>query len=275
MKKVGLALGVGGFRGGVHIGVIKTLLKHNIPIDYIAGTSAGAIIGGIYALTKDINITEQAYKNFKATNYASLFLDISFITGLIKGTKFEDYLNKYTLNKNIQYTKTPFVAIATDITTSNKVEIKSGNLAKAIQHSGNVPVLFESKVDENVYLADGGLSSPLAIETVKNMGADVVIAVDTLSGMFPLNEKEIKTLDGTKMIFISMHTFLSRISKYQAKEADVLIQPQTPWSNAGMLSKNVSSDLIIQDGIDATEKSIAKIKELIETKGFFNRFVKK
>lgn len=264
MKKVGLALGSGGWRGGVHIGVIKVLLKHNIPIDFIAGTSAGAIVGGLYAYKKDIEAVEKVFKEFNGLNFAQTFLDLGAKGGFVKGKNFIKYLNRYLNDANIEDTQIPFCAVASDILSGEKIEIKKGHLAKSVQASSIIPVLFEPTLHEGRYLVDGGLTSPVPVETVKNMGADIVIAVDTLGGLFPIQKKKREELDGTKMANLSIRLLLESLARKETRYADININPNIPGSESGFILKMVTEKHIIHHGEEATEKVIKDIKSLLK-----------
>jgi len=265
MKKIGLALGSGGWRGGVHIGVIKTLEKHNIPIHYIAGTSAGAIVGGLYAYKKRIDEVEEVYRAFKGKSFAtSFFLDIGTKGGFIRGEKFTQYLDTYLEKINIEDTKIPFRALATDILHGEKVELKEGHLAKAMQISSTIPVLFEPTFTNGKYLVDGGLTSPVPVETVRDMGADIVIAVDTLGGIFPIDKKNIEPLTGNKMANIALRLLLENLSRKSTEHADIVINPETPGAETGFLLKLLAEKNIVKYGEEATEKIIPELKKLLD-----------
>lgn len=264
MKKVGLALGSGGWRGGVHIGVIKVLLKHNIPIDFIAGTSAGAIVGGLYAYKQDIDAVEKVFREFSGLNFAQTFLDIGIKGGLVKGQNFIKYLNTYLNDANIENTQIPFCAVAADILSGEKIEIKKGHLAKAVQTSSSIPVLFQPSIHEGKYLVDGGLVSPVPVQTVKNMGADIVISVDTLGGLFPIETKEREKLNNTKMANLSIRLLLESLARKETQFADITINPNIPGSESGFILKMVTEKHIIHHGEEATEKVIDQIKSLLK-----------
>ena len=263
-KKVGLALGSGGWRGGVHIGVIRVLEKYGIPIDYIAGTSAGSIVGGIYAYKKDITLVETMFREVNMSVFAKSYMDISMRGGLIKGNQFIKVIAEHTDNSNIEDTIIPFCAVATDLFSGEKVEMKEGNLAEALKTSSTIPLIFKPTITNGRYLVDGGLTSPIPVQTVKDMGADIVIAVDTLGGVFPIDTSDIKEVSSNKLVNISMRLLLESLSRRDKSQADIVIDPKIPGAEVGLLHSKKSQAITIQCGVDATEELIHEIKRLID-----------
>jgi NTE family protein len=208
--KVGLVLSGGGARGVAHIGVLKALEELRIPVDYIAGTSMGAIVGGLYAsgmspeemerwfaeadwryLLSDAPPREsRAYRSREREFRLNQNLEIGLSgtgepqlpTGFIAGQKLIVNLRELTLParkaRDFDQLPIPFRAVATDLETGEKVELSSGELAQAMRASMAVPAIFTPYRIGDRVLVDGGLSSNLPIETVQSMGADVIIAVD-------------------------------------------------------------------------------------------------
>ena len=175
--KIGLALGSGGSRGLAHIGVIKALEENNIPIDFIAGTSIGAMAGGFYAVGLGVKKMEDIVLE---TNWRRMFslVDPRLKQGLITGEKVKTFIEGYVDGKRIEDCKIPFVAVATDLKTGEIVVLNKGEMAQAIRASISVPLVFKPVEIDGRMLADGGLSAPVPVEIVRAMGADIVIAVN-------------------------------------------------------------------------------------------------
>ena len=175
--KIGLALGSGGSRGLAHIGVIKALEENNIPIDFIAGTSIGAMAGGFYAVGLGVKKMEDIALE---TNWRRMFslVDPRLKQGLITGEKVKTFIEGYVDGKRIEDCKIPFVAVATDLKTGEIVVLNKGEMAQAIRASISVPLVFKPVEIDGRMLADGGLSAPVPVEIVRAMGADIVIAVN-------------------------------------------------------------------------------------------------
>ncbi|MDJ0837316.1 MAG: patatin-like phospholipase family protein [Acidobacteriota bacterium] len=207
--KIGLALSGGGARGGAHVGVLRVLEELNIPVDYIAGTSMGAVIGGLYAagLTPDelaVELTEtdweevfkdtqpRARKSFrrKQEEREDLFsFDLGLGrsgfkigSGLITGRKLNALLRTKTLHirdlDTFDQLPVPFQAVATDLATGQPVVLDRGDLVTAIRASMAIPAVFRPVKLDGRILVDGGVVQNLPVETLRAMGADIVIAVD-------------------------------------------------------------------------------------------------
>ncbi len=175
--KIGLALGSGGSRGLTHIGVIKALEENNIPIDFIAGSSIGAMAGGFYAAGLDIKKMEEIALE---TNWHRMFslIDPHLKQGLVSGEKVKTFIEGYINGKKIEDCKIPFVAVATDLKTGEVVVLNKGEMAQAIRTSISIPLVFKPVEIDGRILADGGLSASVPVEIVRGMGANLVIAVN-------------------------------------------------------------------------------------------------
>ncbi len=259
-KKVGLALGSGGARGMAHIGVIKKLVENNIPIDYIAGSSAGALFGGLYAAFGDVKKLEEVATSFNWKDWMKSFADPALGLGILKGEKAETQLRGWVNHVNIEDLKIKFGAVATDLNTAEVVVIDIGDLAKAVRASGSVPLLFQPEKIAGRYLIDGGLSCPVPVEIVKQMGADIVIAVN-LDSVYFLNEKK-KVVKHTVLSVLKNSLFLLRhhLAEKEIRGADVIINPDIPYV---MDLDFVHKDNIIKGGEEAAEKQIKLIKKLL------------
>ncbi len=175
--KIGLALGSGGSKGFAHIGIIKVLEKNNIPIDFIAGTSIGAMVGGFYAAGLGVEKIEEIALGTDWRRMISL-VDPHFKHGLVSGEKVKTFIQNHIGGKEFKDCRIPFVAVATDLKTGEIVTLDKGEMAPAIRASISVPLAFKPVELEGRVLVDGGLSSPVPVEVVRNMGADIVIAVN-------------------------------------------------------------------------------------------------
>ena len=180
-KKVGLALGSGGAKGLSHIGVIKFLEEMGVKIDFITGSSIGALIGGAYASGLSIEEIEDIALETDLTSTAKLFSPGFGKSGLVTGIKVQEFLTSILGNKNIEYMPIPFTAVATDIITGQEIHFNKGNLVEAIRASISIPIVFQPVICNNIVLVDGGLVNPVPINIAREMGADYIIAVNILS----------------------------------------------------------------------------------------------
>jgi NTE family protein len=176
-KNVGLALGGGGARGWAHIGVIRALEEQAVPINYIAGTSIGALVGAIYVQDK-LHRLEQFAADINMRNLLSL-LDIAFPgLGLIEGDQIREFLSEYLTDAKIEDCKTPFRCVATDFLLKKEVIFDTGVMVDAVRASISMPGVFVPCQHRNAYLVDGGVMNPVPVNVAKAMGADVVVAVN-------------------------------------------------------------------------------------------------
>jgi len=214
--KIGLALSGGGARGAAHIGILRVLEQLHIPIDYIAGTSMGSIIAGLYAIGMSPDEIEHAFttidwnhifddnppretRAFRRKRDDDLYVDAASVgyndgnielpTGLIQGQKFDLELRKLTLQaaeiRDFDKFPIPYRAVATDINNGKAVVFDKGDIALAMRASMAVPAVFAAVEVDGVTLVDGGIADNLPIDVVRKMGADIIIAVDIST---PLDE---------------------------------------------------------------------------------------
>ena len=176
-KKVGLALGSGSARGGAHIGVIRALAEAGINIHCVAGTSAGAVVGAVFA-SGNLDTLEEIVVGFDWKQIARFFDVVFPKSGLIDGKKVADFVRGHVRVKNIEDLPIPFSAVATDLATGREVVIQDGDLIEAIRASISIPGIFTPVRRDGRILADGGLVNPVPVNVAREMGADFVIAVD-------------------------------------------------------------------------------------------------
>lgn len=176
--KIGLALGSGGSKGLAHIGIIKILEENNIPIDFIAGSSIGAMVGGFYASGLSAKKIEKIALSADWRKVFSVLFEPSLKKGLIGGEKVKTFIESYINGKNFEDCKIPFVAVATDLKTGEIVILNNGEMASAIIASLSIPLIFKPVEIDGRMLADGGLSAPVPVEIARNMGSDIIIAVN-------------------------------------------------------------------------------------------------
>ncbi|BBI99446.1 phospholipase [Ferrigenium kumadai] len=175
--KVGLALGSGSARGLAHLGVIRAIKDAGIEVDFIAGTSMGALIGAIYAAGK-LDELEASFRTFDWKTTASFFDVVLPKSGLLDGTRISELVRAHIHADTIEMLPKLFAAVATDIISGEEVVIRSGDVIEAVRASISVPGIFTPVRSNGHILVDGGLSNPVPVSVVRAMGADIVIAVD-------------------------------------------------------------------------------------------------
>ena len=250
MKKVGLALGGGAAHGVAHIGVIQVLKENNIPIDFVSGCSAGAIVGGLYCTGSDMYMAGKLC----STIDMSTFIDIIIPRlGFIKGDKAENLVDMLCKGKNIEDCTPPFTVVACDIITGKCITLNKGKVSKACHASFAIPGVFEPVEIDDMQLIDGGALTRVPIEEVKNMGAEYVIAVDV--GYQGAGHKKAKNLMEVLMYAFEMSDWQTVAQMY--KKADCVIDPDLEEIPLHNLEK---AEETIELGRQAALKMLDKIK---------------
>lgn len=255
--KIGLALGGGGARGFAHIGALKAFEENGIDFDFVAGTSVGSLVGALYAngYTSEQMITigkKISVKDIKTNK-------IMFMPSSTEGI--QNFVKKQMGDINVEELKKPFCAVAVDIISGKEVNIKRGNLAKAVAGSCAVPGVFNYVDFEGFRLLDGGLLNTIPSDVVKGMGADFIVAVDC-------NPNRGYGTEGTKYIDIlsaSIRILMKSNAIKGRMYADVLIEPDTKRFKS---TKFDGSDEMIKEGYEATIKLIPYIKEILYGKKY-------
>lgn len=286
--KIGLVLGGGGARGAAHIGVLRVLERERIPIDYVAGTSMGAIVGGLYASGLSADQIEQVLNNIDWNdafddksprvdrpfvrkrdddNYLvkrDLGLDddlqVRFPAGLISGQKIDLILKASTLHvdriDDFDDLPTPFRAIATDILTGQEVVLSHGDLARSIRASMSVPAIFAPVEIDGKLLVDGGVANNVPVNVVRRMGADIVIAVDV--GSPSLTREQLNSVFGiTNQLTWILTARNTEVQIASLKKTDTFIQPQLgEFSSANFNGART----VIPIGEEAAQNEVAQLR---------------
>ena len=262
--KIGLALGSGGWRGLAHIGVLKSLERNKIKIDCLAGSSAGALIGGLYLFYGSRKLEEIA----TGLRYRDLFKFIADPvgrSGLVKGKKLLAFLESHLGETKIEDLRIPFRPVATDLFTGKTVVLKRGNLAHAIRASISVPLLFEPVRRGERQLVDGATSQPIPVKVVKSMGVDFVMGVNLYKNFF---HQDITLRRGGKIprlttARLAYQHFLYHLARYNSQEADFVVRPPIREGHYRIFLKAVNNFQTVEIGFEEMEKRMAKLKEKI------------
>ena len=250
--KIALVLGAGAAKGFAHIGVLKVLESHKIPIHTIVGTSAGSFVGSLYAYGYN------AYQ-LQKISFSIEKGDILDITvpdnGFIKREMLEEYINEKLNNTTMEKLRIPFYAVATDIQNGQEVIFGKGSTGTAVRASCSIPGIFRPvKISDRLYV-DGGIVSPVAVDAAKKIGADFVIAVDIsadINGGPP--EGTIET------ILQAISIMYSRLSAAQLSKADIVIRPKVGYIGSSDFSKRHEAVL---EGEKAALEKLPEIQNLI------------
>ncbi|MFD1245884.1 patatin-like phospholipase family protein [Paralysiella testudinis] len=215
---VALALGGGASKGFAHIGVLKVLQENRIPVDIVTGTSAGAVVGSLYASGMSPDRLELEAEILQKTDVVDLTLSTS---GFIKGDKLQDFINQKVRNRQIQQFPKKFAAVATEFGTGRMAAFNYGNAGQAVRASVSIPNVFQPTVINGKRYVDGGLVAPVPVTAARNMGANVVIAVDISARPAKLGSGGFLAYLDQSLNIMSAAALNSELSK-----ADVVIKPQ-------------------------------------------------
>lgn len=183
--KIGLALASGGARGSAHTGVLKVLEAEGIPISAVAGSSIGAMVGGVYAAGVLIERIEQEWLNTNLPKVMRSFLPTFPRAGLSSGGELLKYLHQLLGDVQIEELQVPFAAVGCDIDTGEAVILDHGSLVDAIRASVSIPGIFHPVRWEGHLLVDGGLVEPLPVRLCRDFDVDIVIGVDIVPAPYP------------------------------------------------------------------------------------------
>jgi NTE family protein len=281
--RIGLALGGGGARGAAHIGVLKVLISEGIPIDMIAGTSIGAIVGGLYSagvpLTtlEDDFATARLMKNFMTVPVTVRMLVAPIMVaprlvghhaydGLYKGVKFRNYCNNLAPagKRNIESLNIPFAAISLSLLDGKEHMLTKGDLGTALQASSAVPGLRKPvEIEDNLFV-DGGVLANVPVKYAKKLGADFVIAVDIDETVDLAAKKEFRAAGAVSRRMVKLE--LNGLDIPQCDGADIIIHPDT--NGIGLVSRRKDDGIKgIKAGEEAARAALPEIKRKLASLG--------
>lgn len=220
--KIALVLGGGAARGFAHIGVIKVLEANGIVPDMVLGTSAGSLVGALYAAGNNgfalqkmaLDMEEAAISDWSVPFFSQS-------TGVLKGEGLQNYVNKSVRNLPIEKLKISFGAVATDLHTGQPILFRRGNTGLAVRASSAVPGVFNPVRIGNVDYVDGGLVSPVPVSFARKMGADFIIAVNISA------QPDAQAAGSTFEVLLQTFAIMGQsINQYELKQADIVVQPQ-------------------------------------------------
>ena len=285
--RVGVVLSGGGAKGFAHIGALRVIEEAGIPIDYIAGTSMGSIIGGLYAVgydpdmmqklcteqNWDMIIKDQIPRKFipleKRINERHYLVSVPYKNGQLKlkrsivdGMYVNMLLTRLTMpaykERNFSKLPVPFLCIGTDMISADPIEFTHGSLAQSIRSSMSIPFLFEPVEYQGYLLCDGGLTNNFPVRNVRDKGADIIIGVD-----LEIVKSDPEVLDNSLKVLERLISVVSQDESNKARnECDILIRPDI--GKANMMSFNDFSP-IIKCGEDGARKKFPELKRLADS----------
>jgi NTE family protein len=253
-----LALSGGAARGIAHVGVLKVLAEHNVPIDFVAGTSAGSIAGGALAAGMSIEEIEKLSRSLRWKDMGRMTLSR---LGVQSNARMEEFLRKFLPITRFEELPIPFAAVATDLHSGEAVVMSGeGDLPFAIRASCTIPGWYVPVIDDKGrQLVDGGLVANVPAAAARSLGADLVIAVD-------VNAEGAKFLGPPQsaigVIFQSMMVVQRTVSVLQLQDADIVIRPRVGHIRWDEMKR---ADELIRLGEEAARSTIARIRHLLES----------
>lgn len=284
---IALALGGGGVRGAAHIGVLKVFERENLPIDFIAGSSMGAVIGGMYAAGVPLEAIEQMFRDrslFKAftptpdtlrlmtipssmvIRSAKVALGLrTNLVGLHSSNNVASYVNKHVspYRREIEHSEIPFVAVATNLLDGKPITLEYGNLGRALQASSAIPFYVKPIVIEGKFLVDGALRANVPTLQARQSRADIVIAVNVDEKLEDLTPAQLTraTPYGNRVLSI----MLSELDGHHTDYADVEIHPTL--AQMPLYSKKIKDAVrAMKAGEIAANNAVQQIRALLNSK---------
>lgn len=257
IPKVGLALSGGAARGIAHVGVLQALVENEIPIDLVAGTSAGALVGGAFASGMPLSELEALGRSLRWRDVGRMTMSRS---GVQSNERLEAYLRTRLPNTRFEELTIPFAAVATELSTGKAVILRdSGDVPFAIRASCAIPGWYLPVVDEQGrQLVDGGLVANVPVSIARSLGADIVIAVD-------VNAEGAKFLGSSlsiiSVVIQSMLAVQRVAAQAQLELADLVIRPKVGhirWDEMGR------ADELLAAGREAVAETVADLRSVIE-----------
>ncbi len=254
-QKVALVLGSGGARGVAHIGVIEALLKNNFEITSVAGSSMGAVVGGIYAAGK-LDLYKEWVCNFDKIDVFKL-LDFTFsLQGFVRGERVFKEMSKILGDINIEDMRIPFSAVASNIRTQQEVLFEQGNLMDALRASSAIPTVMTPVYVQGEEVVDGGVLNPIPINRVKRVPGDILVAVDVNANIpftikAPETAVEVQEAQKYKQLIDDFKLKLRSIWPYNYKE----VSPVTTVKKFGYFDLLNRSIDLMQQQITALQMS--------------------
>lgn len=252
LPKIGLALGSGGLRGLAHVGVLKVLQSHQIPVDYIAGCSIGSLIGALYAAGLEPELILKLAKTLKKRHWLDFVMPQM---GIVSGERALATIRLLTRQKTFADLEIPLAVVATELNSGREFIFTQGDVAKAVRASISVPGVFIPYAMDNKLFIDGAVINPTPIDTVRNMGADIVVAVDLV------HAGTVCTISNMLDVIIQSIDIMEReLCKHRQRHCDILIQPDV--GNLSPSSFETMDDCVLA-GETAAEAVVSQIKQLL------------
>lgn len=252
--KIGLALGSGGARGFAHLGAIKVLKEEGIPIDCIAGSSMGAMVGCFYGAGLDIERLYKLATAFKRKYYLDFTVPKM---GFIAGKRVKELIRIFTHGKNLEQLEIPVRVVATDLMTGEKIVFEKGPIADAVRASISIPGIFVPEKLNDRLLVDGGVVDRIPVSVVREMGADIIIAIDVSHV-----KTNIEITSIYDVIMQSLDIMQMELVANREVASNIMIRPRVEMFSSRAFT-NIEE--IITIGEEETRKQVDSIKQVLNT----------
>lgn len=256
--KIGLALGGGGARGFCHVGVLKALEENGIKPYAIAGTSMGAVVGGIYASGLTLSEMDDAISQMSMNKIADLNIFQIYRGSFLKGNKVRKMITNFTKVDNIEDCIIKFGCVSFDVNHGKKVEFTSGSLDDAIYASMAVPTLFKPLEKDGMRLIDGGVVNNLPHDMLKKMGCNLIICVDA-TGKYDGNKYKKNIVSNLVNI---LNIFVRQQQELLSCDDNFVITPNLNGIINFAFNKE-NAEMAIKAGYRATKRRMKELKNLI------------
>lgn len=250
--RVGLALGGGAAKGFAHIGVIKMLEANGIRPDVVSGTSAGSVVGALYASGMNAFELQEKAVALDETKIRDLQLSSG---GLVQGQKLEDYVNEQVRRKPLEQLAKPFVAVATRLEDGERTVFARGNTGQAVRASSSVPGVFQPVTIGKYHFVDGGIVSPVPVDAARQLGADVVIAVDISNKARGQSPADLLGTLGQSIAIMGQ-----KLGQAELARADVVVRPKVLDMGPAEFSQRANA---IVEGEKAALAAMPQIRERV------------
>ncbi len=256
--RVAIVLGGGAARGFAHVGVIRVLEHEKIPMHMIVGTSVGSLVGALYASNPDSFQLEWMAFSLEREDIFDFSL-FSSRMGPVVGDRLEEFVKKKIPQQNIEDLKVPFAAVATDLNTGERIVLAQGPIARAVRASSAIPGVFHPVKHQGHLLVDGGVVDNVPVDVARELGADVVIAVNIGKGV--VNFKVDNLADVSLQ---AVNIMANEIMRFKIKDADVIIEPNV--KTVAMMDFSQKKECM-EAGIAAAKEALPSILKAIEKWG--------
>lgn len=260
-KTLGLALGSGGSRGVAHIGILLALEEAGITPDYITGCSMGAVVGGCYASGMSVETMRDIALQIKARDIIDIGAGFVSGMGVLRTKKLEEMLSNLLGSQQIEDMKIPFRCVATELHSGKLHVFENGPAALAIRASSTIPCVFRPVISDDKMFVDGGCLCRVPVKQAKEMGADVVVAVDVLSNTSEEVENIGNILDLVLRVFDIMDAQQTQMhSALDGDIADIVIKP--PMKGISQYAVK-DLDKIFEEGYNLGKQYTDQIRDLL------------